>query len=76
MRSGSEGRLMLGAIYRISRVGIDGGLQLTDPASGPYVDGYGWLPERFRPIYRPKSELIEGLLKPADAPAEREPIRA
>ena len=34
----------------------------------------GWLAASFRPIYKPKSELLERLKQPA--PAEREPVSA
>jgi hypothetical protein len=42
--------------------------------AGPHglvVEGqkFGWCPTRFRPIYRPKSSLIESLLIKADEPA-------
>lgn len=68
--------LTLGAVYQVSRVFEigpsfdDAGeiiLALSGVDPGLNDQGYpyeGFSPDRFRPIYRPKSELIEGLKTP------------
>lgn len=63
--------LCLGSVYRVERVEADVngwgpgvwivGIRAESPSGGFYAD-------RFRPIYRPKSELLESLLHKADEP--------
>jgi hypothetical protein len=35
----------------------------------PHIEFGGWCPQRFRPIYRPKAELIESLKTKTKEPA-------
>lgn len=44
-----------GCVFGLNLSGLDNGL-------------FGWCPRCFRPIYRPKSELLESLLHKADEP--------
>jgi hypothetical protein len=76
--------LTKGAIYTVREVFIDvagrEALDLVEVQRGPEaVKGWGgrigYAPERFRPIYRPKSDLIESLKQPAP-PVVRELLDA
>jgi len=71
--------LRVGAIYQVERVAtgrtlagiITTGLLLH----GMNYTGWtgarvGYLPERFRPLYRPKADLIERLMQPIDEPVK------
>lgn len=66
----SRGRLVQGAIYRVRAIGLTGSgclgvalVEVRDPITDRY-NGF-WRIGRFRPIYRPKSEIIEALKQPA-----------
>lgn len=72
--------LHLGALYQVASCHIhpDGGAVICLAGHaffGARVQGrlfWGYALERFRPIYRPKSELIETLLKSADEPVRED----
>lgn len=64
--------LILGAIYRVEQLILvtlpDYGpavFLVEHPENGPHGLRRCFAPSRFRPIYRPKSEIIEGLKAPA-----------
>lgn len=77
----ASGRLVRGAIYCVAwcaerhatGVGLVQSIGLTDPVMRWYAeDGTegGYVADRFRPIYRPKQELIQSLkAPPINAPA-------
>jgi hypothetical protein len=77
-------RIDKGRVYTVARVVsgvpdnfgiISDGLILTDPETHwPTLElngGVGaWAAEHFRPIYRPKAELLESLLRKTDEPVK------
>lgn len=84
-RSPTPAGFRVGAVYRVERTVKNGGCayhgrgakcgglficEMPRPGAG------GWAACAFRPIYRPKADLIKGLLKPIDAPAEPERVNA
>lgn len=72
-------RLSVGAIYQVREVlrgpGMSGrtenGVRLVGQRRCLNRQGveYAWRADRFRPIYRPKSSLIEQLKRPVGEPA-------
>lgn len=65
--------LVRGSVYQVARLvqarGLDGGLHPALILRG--VSRGAWTIKAFRPIYRPKQELIEQL----KAPPKQEPVR-
>lgn len=56
--------LAVGAVYQIAKVVVPGVFWLAQVDHGsPYS---GFRAERFRPIYRPKANAFDHLLKPVD----------
>lgn len=53
---------VIGRIYQVSVVHPYGGLDFVGAMRAP--SGFGWKRSRFRPIYRPKADLIESLRAP------------
>lgn len=72
-----------GGVYQVRDVsdylcrerGREAGLRLVgviaSTSDGSHIDGW-WPAHKFRPIYRPKPELIETLLKSADEPVRED----
>jgi hypothetical protein len=74
LRNGAPSGLRTGAVYQVERIGRVSGRWKN--AGKPEVvlvevkhplDGAGFDPERFRPIYRRNQQLIESLKQPAPA---------
>ena len=62
-------RLSLGSVYQVRGFHPRGSIYLRGVVlpKGPKGIEAGWGLPRFRPIYRPKAELIQSLLAPAPA---------
>jgi hypothetical protein len=67
--------LVRGAIYQVERVGPGVSGRPVVWLYGRELDWVCWRVQRFRPIYRPKSEIIEALKQPVPE-IVREPERA
>lgn len=64
--------LKLGKIYVVRGFAPFAGILLAEIKAGDEDFGFGWAEERFRPIYRPKADLIERLMQPVPD----EPVKA
>lgn len=73
--------LVVGAIYRVrdtETIREKSGVRLHGVVLPIHPSGkeYGWVPARFRPIYRPRPDAFSDLLKaPTEAP-NKEPVAA